>query len=75
MVEAVITYVARRLIERERALAEDAKPILRAAPVDLRTISHAAHRRRIWSAFLFGMLTGALAFAAGLWIVASRLHG
>jgi hypothetical protein len=75
MVEAVITYVARRLIERERALAEDAKPILRAAPVDLRIISHPPHRRRSWPVFLFGMLTGALAFAAGLWILAARLHG
>ena len=75
MVEAITTYVARRLIERERALAEDAKPILRAAPSDLQIVSHPPQRRRIWPAFLFGMLAGALAFAAGLWMVAARLHG
>jgi hypothetical protein len=74
MVQAVTTYVARRLIERERALAEDAKPILRAAPVDVRTTA-GPPRRRIWPVFLFGMLAGALAFAAALWIVAARLYG
>src|SRR5215210_4603588 len=67
MVAAVTSYVARRLIERERALAEDVKPVLRAPLPDAKKIL-ARKRRRIWPAFLFGNLVGALAFAALLWL-------
>jgi hypothetical protein len=73
MVTAITSYVARRLIERERALAEDAKPVLRAPPPDIKKISARA-RHRIWPAFLSGVLVGALAFAGLLWLVAARLH-
>jgi hypothetical protein len=72
MVAAVTDYVARRLIERERALAEDAKPVLRAAPSDIKMPGR--KRRRVWPAFLLGILVGALALAASLWLVAVRLH-
>jgi hypothetical protein len=73
MVTAITSYVARRLIERERALAEDAKPVLRAPLPDVKKIS-ARPRRRIWPAFLSGVLVGAFAFACLLWLVAVRLH-
>jgi hypothetical protein len=73
MVVAITSYVARRLIERERALAEDAKPVLRAAPSDIKKIS-GRKRRRVWPAFLSGVLVGALALAGLLWLVAARLH-
>src|SRR5215210_1334261 len=53
IVAAITSYVARRLIERERALAEDAKPVLRVGPPEVKKII-ARKRRRIWPAFLFG---------------------
>ena len=72
MVQAVTHYVATRLVERERALAEDAIPIGDAARRDLRSLA----RRRRWRlirAFLFGLLIGFGALFATLWIVASKL--
>ena len=73
MVAAITSYVARRLIEREQALAEDAKPILRTAPSDIQKLS-GRKRRRIWPAFLLGVMTGALVLIAMLWFAAARLH-
>ena len=73
MVGAITSYVARRLIERERALAEDVKPVLRAPLPDVKRISGRT-RRRAWAAFVSGLLVGALAFASLLWLVAARLH-
>jgi hypothetical protein len=71
-VQAITHYVATRLVERERALAEDAIPIGDAARRDLRTMA----RRRRWRmvrAFLFGLILGFGALFVTLWIVASKL--
>ena len=57
MVDAVTRYLAQRLIERERALADGTMPMLR----DLRREPTFARRRRRWRAvraFLFGLLAG-----------------
>jgi hypothetical protein len=72
IVAAVTAYVARRLVERERALDEDPDFIMRvSAPAAARE-----RRRRRWRAFgalVFGFLIGVLAlFAAGA-LLASRL--
>jgi len=73
VVEAVTHYVASRIIERERALADTDSPL-----------SERLHRsvlstRRRWRwrmarAFLFGLLIGCVALFAALWIVAERSH-
>ncbi|HEY7248164.1 MAG TPA: hypothetical protein VH678_30240 [Xanthobacteraceae bacterium] len=57
MVNAVTKYVAQRMIERERALADTAFPAIR----DLRSEARALRRRkrrRGLKAFLFGLLLG-----------------
>lgn len=73
IVPAVTTYVARRLVERQRALDEDPEFIQRVA----RSVAERERRRRRWraaSAFLFGFILGLLGlFIAGVLIV-SRLH-
>jgi len=73
VVEAITHYVASRIIERERALADTDSPL-----------SERLHRsvlstRRRWRwrlarAFLFGLLMGCVALFAALWIVAERSH-
>jgi hypothetical protein len=68
MVEAVTHYVAARMIERERALADDAGPLYGRL--------HGGRRRSRWRmlrAFLFGLIAGGVALFAVLWVVASRL--
>ena len=72
MVQAVTHYVATRLVERERALAEDAIPIGDAARRDLRSLAR-RRRWRMFRAFLFGLLIGFGALFVTLWIVASKL--
>lgn len=70
IVEAVTKYVARRLIERERALAEDFIPVLRGN----RSEAQFQRRRRRWSAakaFVLGVCFGVIALFAAAWIVAS----
>jgi hypothetical protein len=65
MAAAVTKYVARRMVERERALAGDDRRDGRDAP------------RRRWSAvgvFVLGMICGAIGLLAAAWIVAARLH-
>ena len=72
MVEAITHYVANRLIERERALAEDAGPLSEKS----RQVVRIARRRQRWRllrAFVFGLIVGCVALFAALWIVASRL--
>jgi hypothetical protein len=69
MVEAVTTYVARRLVERERSLA--AQPL--AGKDGWRDINH---ERRHWrwnavKAFFFGLLLGILALFMIAWMLAS----
>jgi hypothetical protein len=65
LVKAVTDYVARRLIERERALDEDPEFITRILrPEAARTLRR--RRRRGWGSFLLGFVLGVLAllFAA-----------
>jgi hypothetical protein len=72
IVEAITHYVAARIIERERALAEDDS----ALHTRLHRGLHGSLRRSRWRAiraFLFGLIAGCLALFAVLWIVASRL--
>ncbi len=73
MVEAITHYVASRLIERERALADDAGPLSGGLRRNART-AWRRHRWRMLRAFLFGLVMGCVALFAALWIVASRLH-
>ena len=70
--EAVTKYIAQRMIERERALAEDENPL----HARLHRGVHGRPRRRGWRmlrAFLFGLIAGCIALFAVLWVVASRL--
>lgn len=63
----VTQYVARRLIERERALAGDTGPPTREARVFA-----TARRQRRWKGvalFLFGALAGAVALLAAAWFL------
>ena len=73
IVEAVTTYVARRLVERQRALDEDPEFIQRVA----RTVAERERRRRRWravGAFVFGFFLGLVAlFVAGV-LIATRNH-
>ena len=57
MVDAVTKYLAQRLIERERALADNSVPVIR----DLKreaAFERKRRRRRAVRAFLFGLLIG-----------------
>src|SRR5579872_5264438 len=71
--QAVTTYVARRLVERQRALDEDPGFIRRVAL----SVAERERRRRRWraiAAFLFGFALGVAAlFAAGV-LIAMRNH-
>jgi len=73
IVQAVTTYVARRLVERQRALDEDPEFIRRVA----QSVAERERRRRRWravGAFLFGFLLGLLGlFVAGV-LIATRYH-
>jgi len=66
IVEAVTKYVARRLIERERALAGDET-----------WNSQAPARRRggVVMAFMMGVMVGIVALLMAAWIAASFVHG
>jgi hypothetical protein len=57
MVDAVTKYLAQRLIERERALADNSEPVIR----DLKreaAFERRRRRRRAIRAFLFGLMVG-----------------
>jgi hypothetical protein len=73
IVHAVTTYVARRMVERQRALDEDPEFIQRVAV----SVADRERRRRRWraiGAFLFGFALGVVAlFAAGV-LIAMRHH-
>jgi hypothetical protein len=73
IVDAVTHYVAGRLIERERALAEDAGPLSEKLRQDVR-IAWRRQRWRLIRAFVFGLILGCVALFAALWILASRLQ-
>jgi hypothetical protein len=59
IVKAVTDYVARRLVERERALDEDPETARVARPQAVRALRR--RRRRGWGAFVLGFLLGAIA--------------
>jgi hypothetical protein len=66
MVQAITRYVARRLVERERALADDAAHGQASAQKVLEQERRARHWRAVRS-FVFGVLAGAAAlFAAAM---------
>jgi hypothetical protein len=68
-VAALVTkYVARRLVERELALAGDTELAARDLLID--QISRRRRRRRVAVVLLLGLLLGALAGAAGLFALA-----
>jgi hypothetical protein len=71
MVRAVTSYVARRLVERERALEEDPEFIMRVGEQEARR----ERRRRRWQAagaLLFGFVLGLFALLLAGLLVASR---
>jgi hypothetical protein len=71
MVRAVTSYVARRLVERERALDEDPEFIMRIGEQEARR----ERRRRRWQAagaLLFGFVLGLFALLLAGLLVASR---
>ncbi len=57
MVDAVTKYLAQRLIERERALADGSSPALRDLKQEAK-FERRRRRRRAIRAFLFGLLVG-----------------
>jgi hypothetical protein len=72
VVQAVTQYLARRLVERERALAGDPTPLRR----ELHAFA-ATRRKRRWKAFgLFvaGMAAGAIALLAFAWLLTSLVY-
>ena len=73
IVQSVTTYVARRIVERQRALDEDPDFIQRVA----QSAAERERRRRRWralGAFLFGFALGVVGlFAAGV-LIAMRYH-
>ena len=71
MVRAVTSYVARRLVERERALEEDPEFIMRIGEQEARR----ERRRRRWQAagaLLFGFVLGLFALLLAALLLASR---
>jgi hypothetical protein len=73
IVQAVTTYVARRLVERQRALDEDPEFIQRVAKSAAERERHRRRRRAI-GAFLFGFLLGLLGLLAAGVLIAARYH-
>jgi hypothetical protein len=74
IVQAVTTYVARRLIERQQALAESPELLARAPPQEAKRY----RRRRRWRTFgvlLLGFLVGVLVLFLALFAVAVWLSG
>src|SRR5690348_4945490 len=72
MVESVTKYVAQRIIERERALADGSLPVLG----DLRQEARSHRRRRHWRAaraFVFGLLAGLATLIAAALLFGPRL--
>jgi hypothetical protein len=63
MVDAVTRYLAQRLVERERALADGALPVLSEVRREVKLEGRHRRRRAVW-AFLLGVLAGFAALAA-----------
>ena len=67
IVDGVTKYVARRIIERERALAADDRPLLQDAVRDARWRRRT--RWRAFRAFVFGLCMGMVALMAAAWLL------
>lgn len=63
MVDAVTRYLAQRLVERERALADGTLPVLADVKREVKREDQHRRRRAVW-AFLFGVLAGFATLAA-----------
>ena len=63
MVDAVTRYLAQRLVERERALADGALPVLGDIRREVKREGRYRRRRAVW-AFLFGLMAGFATLAA-----------
>jgi hypothetical protein len=63
MVDAVTRYLAQRLVERERALADGTLPVLAEVKREVKREHQHRRRRALW-AFLFGVLAGFVTLAA-----------
>ncbi len=71
IVDAITKYVAQRMIERERALADGSFPAIR----DIRTEARFQRRRRRWrglKAFLFGLFVGFATLIAAALLFGSK---
>jgi hypothetical protein len=71
MAEAIKHYVAIRLVERERSLADTASPLAERMRRDMRIV----WRRRRWSltrTFVVGLVLGFVLVFGALWFAASR---
>ena len=71
IVDAVTNYVARRLIERERALADNSAPILRGPRVDA-VLYRKQDRGRAIRMFILGMIIGCAGLFGTLMLLAAR---
>lgn len=69
IVDAITKYVARRLVEREKALAADSPPIAHAALRDIR-VERRRWRWKAVKAFVFGLLAGFAALFVTAWLLA-----
>jgi hypothetical protein len=72
IVDAVTRYVARRIIERERALADDERMLMLDSARDARFRRRT--RWRAFRAFVFGLLVGGAGVIGTLVFLAHRLH-
>jgi hypothetical protein len=70
--EGVTKYVARRIIERERALAADDRPLQQEAVRDARWRRRA--RWRAFRAFVYGLILGVVAVVGTLALLISKMH-
>jgi hypothetical protein len=71
IVDAVTKYLAQRIIERERALADGSLPVLRDPKREAR-LERRRRRRRAIRAFLFGLLVGFATLIAAALIFGPR---
>jgi hypothetical protein len=73
IVDAVTHYVAARIIERDRAIAEDESPLHGRLHRSLRA-SRRRLRWRVMRAFVVGLVVGGIVLFAALWIAATRVQ-
>jgi hypothetical protein len=72
MSDAVTKYVARRILERERALAADDRPLLIEATRDARLRRRA--RSRAVRAFVYGLLIGIVAVVGAIALIVTQIN-